>query len=428
MGFGKTMKITVVGLWHLGCITAACCAEHFEVTGLDFDSRTIDELLGGKAPLSEPGLDALIRAGLDSGKLRFTTDAAKGCAQADLMWVCIDTPVNSDDEPDVEAALNAIRRCVPLLKKDSVVLVSSQLPVGTCKKLEAEFSGIPFACSPENLRLGRALEIFRNPDRIVAGVRNEATRAKLAPLFARFGGNVVWMQTESAEMTKHAINAFLASSISFMNEIGRLCELTGANAAEVERGLKSESRIGPRAYLHAGGAFSGGTLARDIVALSRIAADKQEPLVLIPAIKQSNDQHRQWALRRLRRELSELSDQRIAVLGLTYKPGTDTLRRSLAVELCRGLLAENCDVRAFDPTVHTLPEDLPITLSRSADEALAGADAAVICTERSEFKTINWDVSLPAMRRRLILDANGFLAADLARNPAVRYVVVGIPE
>lgn len=150
--------------------------------------------------------------------------------------------------------------------------------------------------------------------------------------------------------------------------------------------------------------------------------------MLIPAIKQSNDQHRQWALRRLRRELSELSDQRIAVLGLTYKPGTDTLRRSLAVELCRGLLAENCDVRAFDPTVHTLPEDLPITLSRSADEALAGADAAVICTERSEFKTINWDVSLRAMRRRLILDANGFLAADLARNPAVRYVVVGIPE
>ena len=229
-------------------------------------------------------------------------------------------------------------------------------------------------------------------------------------------------------MTKHAINAFLAMSISFMNEVGRLCELTGADAREVERGLKSESRIGPRAYLHAGGAFSGGTLARDVVALARVAEEKSEPLVLIPAIKQSNDAHRKWALGKLRRELGDLRGKRVAILGLTYKPGTDTLRRSLAVELCNGLIAEKCRIHAFDPMVEKLPADLAITLHRTAAESLADADAALVCTEWPEFKTLDWDTLMRSMKQPIILDANGFLAANLAGNPAARYFAVGIPE
>ena len=420
------MKIAVIGLWHLGCVTAACCAEHFEVVGLDFDEETIAKLREGKAPLSEPGLDVLIHAGMDSGKLQFTTDAAR-CADADVLWVCADTPVNEDDEADVDLVLNLIRRCVPFLKTGSIVLISSQMPAGTCRKLEAEFPRVSFACSPENLRLGRALEIFRNPDRIIAGVRDEIARKRLSLLFEAFGGNVIWMRTESAEMTKHAINAFLAMSISFMNEVGRLCELTGADAREVERGLKSESRIGPRAYLHAGGAFSGGTLARDVVALARVAGENSEPLVLIPAIKQSNDAHRKWALRKLRRELGALSGRRVAILGLTYKPGTDTLRRSLAVELCNGLIAENCHVHAFDPLVEKVPAELAITLHRSAAESLAEADAALVCTEWPEFKTLDWSALMRSMKQPIILDANGFLAANLAGNPVARYFAVGIP-
>jgi UDPglucose 6-dehydrogenase len=422
------MNIVVLGLWHLGCVTAACCAEHFRVVGLDFDEALIANLREGKAPLSEAGLENLIRAGLDAGRLRFTADPGDACKNGDVLWVCADTPVDDDDNADVDLVLNLIRHCVPMLPKNCLVLISSQLPVGTCVQLEAEFAGRSFACSPENLRLGRAIEIFRNPDRIVAGVHDRSRQAVLEKLFAPFGGNIIWMRSESAEMTKHAINAFLAQSIAFMNEIGRLCEITGADAREVERGLKTESRIGARAYLHAGGAFSGGTLARDVVTLTRIAKKKGESLVLIPAIKQSNDAHRKWALQKMRRELGELKGKRIAVLGLTYKPGTDTMRRSLAIELSRVLVAERALVHAFDPLAKKLPADLAITIHFDAADALINADAAVICTEWPEFKKLDWAVLVRSMKRPIILDANAFLAAELGNNSAVKYFAVGVGE
>src|SRR5580704_7433678 len=160
---------------------------------------------------------------------------------------------------------------------------------------------------------------------------------------------IIQVRVESAEMIKHAINSFLALSISFMNEIARVCEQLGADAREVERGLKSEARIGPKAYLSPGGPFAGGTLARDVMTLDHLASSFGEELFLIPAIKKSNDQHKQWAIRKLREELGSLTGKRIAVLGLTYKPNTDTLRRSLAIELCRLLQTEGVEVRAFDP-------------------------------------------------------------------------------
>ena len=422
------MNIVALGLWHLGCVTAACCAEHFRVVGLDFDETLIANLREAKAPLSEPGLDDLIQAGLDAGKLSFTTDAGRACSNAELLWVCADTPVDADDNTDVELVLNLIRRCLGLLPKNSIVLISSQLPVGTCAQLEAEFPSRSFAYSPENLRLGRAIETFRNPERIVVGVRDQSTQNVLAKLFAPFSEEVIWMRTESGEMTKHAINAFLAQSIAFMNEIGRLCELTGADAREVEHGLKTESRIGPRAYLHAGGAYSGGTLARDVVALRCIAERKDEPLFLIPAIKQSNDAHRTWASRKLRCELGELKNKSIAVLGLTYKPSTDTLRRSLAIELCQSLIAQGASIHAFDPVIKNLPANLAIKLHSNAASAITDVDATVVCTEWPEFKLLDWSALVKLMRKPIVVDANAFLAANLAGDSAIRYFAVGLPQ
>jgi UDPglucose 6-dehydrogenase len=428
VGVGTAMNIVVLGLWHLGCVTAACCAEHFQVTGLDFDGALITNLCKGKPPLNEPGLDALIKDGLNAGRLRFTGDAPDACHDADVLWVCADTPIDENDNPNIDFVLNLIRRCAPALGEKCLVLISSQLPVGTCARLETEFPGRPFACSPENLRLGRALEIFRKPDRIVAGVRDKRAQAMLEKLFAPFSGNIIWMRSESAEMTKHAINAFLGQSIAFMNEIGRLCEITGADAREVERGLKTEARIGPRAYLHAGGAFSGGTLGRDIVSLTNMAKQKGEDLVLIPAITQSNDAHRMWAMRKLRRQLGSLNNKRIAILGLTYKAGTDTLRRSLAIELCRALIAGRASIQAFDPLVRNLPPDLAVTISRDAATALAGADAAIICTEWPAFKTLNWPALIRSMKQPVILDPNAFLAPELADNLPVQYFAVGLAK
>ena len=420
------MKIAVAGLWHLGCVTAASCAKHFDVSALDSDAANVAALREGRPPIFEPGLAELTQDGLRNGRLNFTTDAEAACANAEVIWITHDTPVNDDDVPDAESVLVHIRKLMPLAMDDAIFLISSQMPAGTCRKLEAEFPGRRFAYSPENLRLGGALKVFNEPERIVAGCRTDAERALLAELFRPFCANVIWMSPESAEMTKHALNSFLALSVTFANEIARLCELTGADAKEVEAGLKSDVRIGQRAYLGPGAAFAGGTLARDVVALTQLAADRNEPLALIPAIKVSNDRHKGWALRRLKDELGSLRGLSVAVLGLTYKAGTDTLRRSQAVELCERLLAEGCSVRAFDPAVKRLPASLAsATMSPEPRSALAGADAVVICTEWPEFRTLPWAKLLAAMRRPLVFDANRFANSSLPETPGLRYFSVG---
>jgi UDPglucose 6-dehydrogenase len=423
------MKVAVLGLWHLGCVTAVCCGEHFDVVGLDFDEEVIANLKLGRPPIFEPGLGELLERGLDAGKLSFTTDA-NAVADADVLWVCIDTPVDEADCPDVEFVLGQIDRCVPCLRPDTTVLISSQLPAGTCRQLESKYAKqrLFFACSPENLRLGKALEIFRHPDRVVVGVRDAPARETLTALFLHFGGEtIVWMTPESAEMTKHAINSFLALSVTFANEVARICESVGADAREVERGLRSESRIGPRAYIRPGSAFAGGTLARDVVTLTRLAHSHGVRADLAEAVLKSNDAHKDWAIQRLKSIYGNLKEIEVAVLGLTYKPNTDTLRRSGAVEIAEKLLALDARVRCHDPLVDSLPESLAAAQScGSAADAVRGADAVLVATEWPQFKQENWPSLVLTMKASpVILDPNGFLELKVEALPGVRYFVVG---
>ena len=306
------------------------------------------------------------------------------------------------------------------------MLISAQLPVGTCAGLEKEFPQFYFACSPENLRLGKAIEAFEKAERAIVGVRNDAKRPLLEQLFKPFAAQVLFMRTESAEMVKHALNSFLALSITYINEVARLCEHVGADAKEVSVGLKSEPRIGPRAYLGPGGPFAGGTLARDVVTLTRLAVATGENISLIPAIKQSNDLHRGWMLRRLQSRLGDLRGKTIAVLGLTYTTNTDTLRRSAAVELCRNLLTSGAVVCAFDPAVKQLPAELaPVRLAAQIADALNGADVAVVCTEWPEFRRADWAKIAPTMRQRIFVDANRFLEKELKNLTGVEHLSVG---
>ena len=420
------MNITVLGLWHLGCVTAACCARHFQVTGLDFDDANVARLNQGQAPLLEPGLNELLAAGLAAKKLSFTDDPAAACAQADVLWLTYDTPVNSNDESDVDAVLTPLRRALPHLPAGALVLISAQLPVGTCAALEKEFPQFHFAYSPENLRLGKALDAFEKAERVVVGVRNDAKKPLLAELFAPFTPQVLFMRTESAEMVKHSLNAFLAVSITFINEIARLCEHTGADAKEVSAGLKSEARIGPKAYLGPGGPFAGGTLARDVVTLTKLAATHGESIAVIPAIKHSNDLHRGWAGRRLQARLGDLRGKKIAVLGLTYTTNTDTLRRSAAVELCQQLLAAGAHVSAFDPAVKQLPAELAaIQLAGDIAGVLTGADAVAVCTEWPQFRAADWPNLIGKLRSPVFVDANRFLDKELKNLPGVEHLSVG---
>jgi UDPglucose 6-dehydrogenase len=420
------MKIVVQGLWHLGCVTAACCAKYFPVVGLDFDAANVARLSSGKAPLLEPGLDALIAAGIAAKKLSFATDAKSACAGADVLWLCYDTPVNEKDESDVKSVLANLSQALPNLPKGALVLISSQLPVGTCAKLEREFPQFHFACSPENLRLGKAIDTFEKAERAIVGIRNDAKKTLLEELFKPLAAQTIFMRTESAEMVKHALNSFLALSITYINEIARLCEHTGADAKEVSAGLKSEPRIGPKAYLGPGGPFAGGTLARDVVTLTKLAAANRENISVIPAIKQSNDLHRGWAFRRLQSRLGKLRGKKIAVLGLTYTTNTDTLRRSAAVELCKQLVKVGAKISAFDPAVKFLPKDLKkISLADEVASALESADAAVVCTEWPQFRQADWTKIVPQMRGKIFVDANRFLEKELKTIASVEHLSVG---
>jgi len=261
---------------------------------------------------------------------------------------------------------------------------------------------------------------------VIVGIRSDAKKPLLGKIFAPFATQVLFMRTESAEMVKHALNSFLAASITFINEIARLCEHTGADAKEVSAGLKSDARIGPRAYLNPGGPFAGGTLARDVVTLTKLGSAAGEALAVIPAIKRSNDLHRGWALRRLQSRLGDLHGCHIAVLGLVYTPGTDTLRRSAAIELCHALLAAGAQVHAFDPAVKQLPAEFAkIALSPDITAAVHGADAAVICTEWPHFRQADWPAIAPTMRQPVFIDANRFLEKELLTVPAIEHLSVG---
>jgi UDPglucose 6-dehydrogenase len=374
----------------------------------------------------------------EGARLRFSADP-DALAGANRAWITFDTPVDDEDNADVEWVLEHVKELLAPLAEGALVIVSSQLPVGSVARLRERCASrrgaddLRFACVPENLRLGSALESFRAPERIVAGVRSERDRDELADLLAPFGAEVEWMRVESAEMTKHALNGFLATSVVFINEVAAICEAVGADAAEVSRGLKSERRIGPRAYLSPGDAFAGGTLARDITFLCELAKQHELPADLFAGVSSGNTAHKSWAQRKLvemlasRRQDGTLAGTTIAVWGLTYKPGTDTLRRSSAVELCRWLSTTGATVHAHDPAITHLPAAVrdSLELCDTALAAAEGADALVICTAWPEYREVLPAELLPALKGRLVIDAAGFLAGSLGAEPSLRYARVG---
>lgn len=428
------MRVAVLGLWHLGSVTAACAAAAgHEVTGWDPDAAVVANLGGARPPVAEPGLAELVSAGLAVSRLRFTAHLAEAVTDADVVWVTFDTPVDQDDRADVEYVIGQAVSALRSVRDGAVVLVSSQLPVGSVARLEHAFAAmaagrqVSFACAPENLRLGKALEVFTAPDRVVIGVRDPHTKARLTELYGRITDRLVWMSVESAEMTKHAINAFLATSVTFINEIAALCERTGADARDVERGLKTERRIGPSAYLGPGAAFAGGTLARDVQFLRALGHEVGRATPLMDGVESSNREHRLWARRRLQAALGPLPARTVAVWGLTYKPGTDTLRRSTAVELCAWLGQQGASVRVHDPAAGELPPELgAVARTRTAIEAAAGAEALVVATEWPEYRQVVPDDLAAVMAGRTVLDANGFLAGTVGADPRFTLVSVGV--
>jgi UDPglucose 6-dehydrogenase len=432
------VRLAVYGLWHLGCVTAAACASvGHQVLGIDDDAAVVAALAQGHTPIAEPGLDALIAQAVGAGTLGWASSANATLSGTQLLWVAFDTPVDEDDQADVASVVSRVQALLPRLSPGAVVLVSSQVPVGTTRVLESFAAqhcpalGLHFAVSPENLRLGAALKVFLQPDRVVVGVRSAHAKALIQQVLAPITDKIEWMSPESAEMSKHAINAFLAVSVTFANEIATLCEKYGADAKDVERSLKTESRIGPKAYLGPGAAFAGGTLARDIAFLTQMAHSKAISTPVLQAVRPSNQWHRDWERRKLSTLMGSLTGATVGIWGLTYKPGTDTLRRSTAVELCEWLLAQGARLKVHDPAVKDLPASWGpshVTRCEHAAQVCEGAQALVVCTPWPQYREqAQPEQGAAGGTKLIVLDAARFLS-PWAKNEHVAYHAVGSPE
>jgi UDPglucose 6-dehydrogenase len=428
------MKVCVYGLWHLGTVTAACLASRGIATvGLAETPEAAAELQAGKAPLFEPGLDALLAQGLQGGTLSFTNDVAAAVSSGDLVWVNFDTPVDDDDVADVGYVLDRVRGTFPHLKDGAVVLISSQVRVGSTALLEHDFAAVAkgrkvsFAYSPENLRLGDAIRVFTQSERIVIGVRGDDVRKVIEPVLKPFCDTLLWTRVESAEMVKHALNSYLATCVTFTNEIATICERVSADMSEVEAALRLDPRIGKKAYVRAGSAFGGGTLARDVQFLKSIAKDGDVRVPVLAAVLESNDHHKGWVVRHLRQQLGALNHKKIGVLGLAYKAGTDAIRRSVAIEVIHELIGGGAEVTVFDPKVATLPEPMnsEVTIARSVDAVFADSEAVVLATEWPEFRELDFARLVPGMKRALLIDQNAFAAKQLAAVSGLHYIIAG---
>lgn len=419
----ESYNIAVLGLWHLGVVTAACCASAgFNTTGVDDDDKLISDLNNAKAPLFEPGLDQLITDGVNSNLLSFNQNY-QSLMDADIVWVCYDTPVDDNDNANVDFIFQKIVSASKFMKPGAVILISSQIPLGTSQRLRKAINNneLSIAVSPENLRLGKAIDSFKNPGRIVVGVENCVCQEKLELLMNALCDQIIWMDLPSAELAKHAINGFLAMSIAYINELATIGERFGANAYEVEMALKSETRIGPKAYVRPGEAFAGGTLARDLNYIVDLGNAVNFDAKIISAILESNQSHLLWAyhaiLHLAKTKGLDASDLQIAMLGIAYKPGTSTLRRSNAINVATKLVDQGFIVKAHDIEVKSLDTyaNERLTLVDTMEEAIRDAHIILIMTPWDQYKQIQVDFVRSMMKETVSSHTSDLIVVDQQR-------------
>jgi len=428
-------KVCVIGLWHLGSVTSACLAElGYKIIGYDKDEKRIQNLKKGKAPIFEPNLDSLIKKNVLSGVLQFTTNLKEAVSEANFVLLTIDTPVDEEDNVNLTSVYEIINEISELIDDEVTIIVQSQIPVGTSdefveiirkKRPEVKFG---LAYCPENLRLGNAIELFKHPERIIIGADSEATSDKVESFFSILNCPTIKMNLKSAEMTKHAINAFLANCISFINWIGNLCEAAGADVNKVSEGLMSEKRIGKKLPLKAGMGFGGGTLGRDLKILAKLGHELNLKPDLIESILSINHQQNTLIIKKILSLFSSLDGLTIGILGLAYKPGTNTLRRSASIEVIKELLKHNSRVTAFDPAISNISSisDDNFQLQDSAYAVTKDADVLILFTDWPEFKELDFEKIFSYMKNPLIIDMKNFLNDHKIRDLGFTYVGIGI--
>lgn len=426
-------KIAVFGLWHLGCVTSACLAElGYDVIGTDFDEKLIKNLSCEHLPIFEPGLEKLIKKNIRNGKLKFCFDKKISLQNAEIIFITFDTKVDEQDRIDLSEIYNATNEIAKYIKDGSLVIVSSQVPVGTCSKIKDiilkknDRVNFDICYLPENLRLGNAIDSFLKPDRIIIGANNELTMKRVKKLFDSLNREKITMSIESAEMTKHALNAYLALCISFINEISDMCEISNSSILDVVKGLKSDKRVSSYAPINPGLGFSGGTLARDVQVLRDYGDINNYNTKLLDSVKEVNDNRKHFVFNKLKKLFGRVSSTQIGILGLTYKPGTNTLRRSLSLDIARELIAHNAIVKAYDPKIQTqIPEIPKLKVCKNIDAVAKNSDVLVLITEWPEFKELQLKKIKGLMKKPIFIDAKNFLNPKKFKRLHFRYIGVG---
>lgn len=429
-------RLAVVGLWHLGCVASAALAKlGHTVRATDFDGEIVRGLQRGIPPIFEPGLAELLAEQAREGRLAFFSSCAEAFAGAEYIFITFDTPVDENDQSDLTPIVRAIDAIGEHAASGVQVVAMSQVPVGTCRQLAERLRRrapqlvFSLVYHPENLRLGEALRTFLQPDFLLVGADDSNAGVRLLRVYETINAPRPIMNWASAEMVKHALNAFLATSISFVNELADLAETCGADVRDVVRALRHDRRIGPHAFLSPGPGFSGGTLGRDIQTLRRLGEQAGRPTLQLDATLAVNVARLAALVEKTRRACGGLTGRRVGLLGLTYKPGTNTLRRSHAVALARLLRDAGAEVRAFDPQVmQARPETDGIALCADAYQASEAADALLVITPWPEFKNLDLVRLRKAMRRPVLIDAHNLLSNQAARDAGFQYLGVGIPS
>ena len=417
--------VGVIGVGWVGLVTAACFAElGHPVIARDILPEKVEALSRGEVAIHEPGLEDLLHRNAE--RLTFTTDMDELLSKARLLFVCVDTPPTYSGDAD----LSRVRAVVQELASDGdhVLIMKSTVPAGTGESIRRDMPNLAYVSCPEFLKEGTAVKDFMNPDRVVIGADpgDEAAADAVAALYQPLGGEILRTDVASAEMIKLASNAFLATKISFINEIANVCEEVGADVGQVAKGMGLDERIGT-AFLRAGIGYGGSCFPKDVSALKMLAGNTGYHFQLLTSVIEVNELQKRRVVNKLEKHLGSLIGKRVALLGLAFKPDTDDMREASSLVLAARLQGEGAEVVAYDPVAAERAAELlgSVEMASSAMEALEGADAAVLVTEWPEFAGLDWDAAAERMARPVMVDGRNFLDPQMLQAAGFEYEGIG---
>jgi UDPglucose 6-dehydrogenase len=438
------MKIAIVGTGYVGLVTGTCFAEvGIEVQCIDIDQRKIDGLKAGKMPIYEPGLEEMVLRNYQNGRLHFSTNLGEAIQGAEAIFIAVGTPPGEDGSADLKYVLGVASEIGKNLQHYAVVVTKSTVPVSTSRKvheavrqaMQERGAEIPFdvASNPEFLKEGAAIEDFLKPDRIVVGCESPQAQDTLSRLYKPFtlnGHPILFMDIPSAEMTKYAANAMLATKISFMNDVALLCDIMGASVDQVRRGIGSDPRIGNK-FIYPGVGYGGSCFPKDVKALIRTAKENGHRMRILEAVEEVNEDQKKVMGRMIRDYFgADLRGLVFGIWGLSFKPKTDDMREAPSVVIIEELLAAGAQVQAYDPVaMHEAKHQLGERITYAPDpySALQGADALVLITEWPEFRIPEWDRVESLLRRKVIFDGRNQFQASELRERGFHYRNIGNP-